>query len=409
LYSQNRIAEAQLLVHHMAMAYFIHVNHFPRNRSMKTLRYAKRLIGFESTSHLSNRMICKYLQLKLVKHGFSVEKIEYRDKNRVRKVNLVARKGPGQGGMAYFAHTDTVPADDWYSRKYGPFEPAISKERLYGRGSCDMKGSIACILTASQRFQWDDLKQPLYMVFTADEEVGFHGARYVAEESETYREMVDGGTVGIIGEPTGLEVVHAHKGMCIITATSRGKSAHSSTSLGTNSNLAMIPFLAEMKKIHDEVEADEKWQDSMFQPATLSWNIVIRDDNQAANVTSPKTICSIYTRPIPGIDITPLLDRTRACAEANGLEIEIFDADSSFHTSPESPFVQESLRMVHRTNPCTVSYGTDAGVFGEMKDLIVFGPGNIAQAHTRDEWIAIEQLTLGAEMYTKMIERWCCQ
>ena len=165
--------------------------------------------------------------MKLVKHGFDVEKVEYRDKNRVRKVNLVAKKGAGKGGLAYFAHTDTVPADNWFSRKYGPFEPAISKERLYGRGACDMKGSIASMLTATQRFQWDDLKQPLYLIFTSDEEVGFHGARYVVEESEIYREMVESGTRGIIGEPTNLEVVHAHKGMCIITAKSVGKAAHS--------------------------------------------------------------------------------------------------------------------------------------------------------------------------------------
>ena len=192
---------------------------------MKTLRYAKRLIGFDSTSHLSNRMISKYLQLKLTKHGFVTEKLEYRDKRRVRKVNIVARKGGGSGGLAFFAHTDTVPADDWFSRRYGPYEPAIAKERLYGRGSCDMKGSIACMLTAAQRYSWEQLQQPLYLVFTADEEIGFHGARYVVEQSSTYREMVENNTRGVIGEPTGLEVVRAHKGMCIFTVTSRGKAA----------------------------------------------------------------------------------------------------------------------------------------------------------------------------------------
>ncbi len=375
---------------------------------MKTLRYAKRLIGFESTSHLSNRVICKYLQMKLSKHGFIVEKIEYRDRNRVRKVNLVAKKGAGQGGLAYFAHTDTVPADVWFSKKFGPYEPAISKERLYGRGSCDMKGSIACMLTASQRFQWDDFKQPLYLVFTSDEEVGFHGARYITEESSTYREMVEGCTRGIIGEPTNLEVVHAHKGMCIITAKSHGNAAHSSTSHGKNSNLAMIPFLSEMKRIHDEIESDAKWQNSMFDPSTLSWNIVINDENRAANVTSPGTTCTVYTRPFPGIDITPLLDRAQQCAEDNGLEIEIFNADSAFQTPVENEFVKESLQLAHRQTPKTVSYGTDGGVFSELENLIVFGPGSIAQAHTKDEWIAIEQLTLGSEMYTKMIEHWCC-
>lgn len=376
---------------------------------MKTLRYAKRLIGFETTSHLSNRVICKYLQLKLVKHGFAVEKVEYRDKHRIRKVNLIAKKGKGQGGLAYFAHTDTVPAEDWFSRKYGPYEPAISKERLYGRGSCDMKGSIASMLTASQRFESADLRRPFYMVFTADEEVGFHGARQVVAQSSTYREMVESQTCGIIGEPTSLEVVHAHKGMCMITATARGHAAHSSTALGKNANLALIPFLAEMKSIHDELTSQPQWQDARFDPPDPSWNIVINDPNQAANITSPQSSCTVYTRPIPGIDMQPLLERVRVAASRNGLEIEIFDAGSAFFTEPQNEFVQQALKLVHRKTPGTVCYGTDGGVFGELQNLIVFGPGNIAQAHTRDEWISMEQLTFGAEMYTKMIEHWCCQ
>ncbi len=375
---------------------------------MKTLRYAKRLIGFESVSHLSNRMISKYLQLKLTKHGFVVEKLEYRDPQRVRKVNIVARKGSGQGGLAYFAHTDTVPATDWFSRKYGPYEPAIAKERLYGRGSCDMKGSIACMLTAAQRFSCEQLHEPLYLVFTADEEIGFQGARYVVEQSQTYREMVQYNTRGIIGEPTGLDVVHAHKGMCILTATSHGKAAHSSTNLGKNSNLAMIPFLAEMKRIHDELEIDPQWHNPQFDPPTLSWNIVIEDANRAVNVTSPKTVCRVYTRPMPGIDIEPLVQRTRQAAVKNGLEFEQFNPNSILDTAPDNEFVTETLKLVHRNQPRTVSYGTDGGIFSELENLIVYGPGNIAQAHTRDEWISIEQLNLGTEMYSKLIERWCC-
>ena len=271
-----------------------------------------------------------------------------------------------------------------------------------------MKGSIACMLTASQRFHSDDLNEPLYMVFTADEEVGFHGARQVAAESKIYREMVASQTRGIIGEPTSLEVVHAHKGMCIIKAKSKGKAAHSSTALGKNASLAMIPFLTEMKRIHDEIETDAKWQNAMFDPPGISWNIVIDDQNQAANITSPETTCTVYTRPIPDVDFSPLLDRVREIGLQQGLEIEIFDAESAMFTDPDNPFLQGALKIAHRTVPRTVCFGTDGGVFGELENLIVFGPGNIAQAHTRDEWIAIEQLTLGSEMFTKMIEHWCC-
>ena len=92
---------------------------------MKALRYTKRLVSFDSTSSLSNRGVSKYLEAKLTKYGFVVEKIEYLDPNGVRKVNLVAKKGGGFGGLAYFAHSDVVPAIDWFSDEHGPFEPCL--------------------------------------------------------------------------------------------------------------------------------------------------------------------------------------------------------------------------------------------------------------------------------------------
>jgi acetylornithine deacetylase len=376
---------------------------------MKALRYAKRLIGFDSTSHLSNRLICKYLEMKLTKHGFVVEKVEYVDSRKVRKTNLVAKKGGGVGGLAYFGHSDVVPAKKWFTKKFGPFEPAIARERLYGRGSCDMKGSIACMLTAAQQFSWDDLVEPLYFVITADEETGFHGAKCVVEESKLYREMVENATKAIIGEPTSLEVVHAHKGSVEIVATARGKAAHSSSRKGVNSNLAMIPFLADMKVIHDEVETNEAWQNGVFDPPTLSWNISVKDDAPALNVTASKTVCQMYLRPMPGIDVSPLLKRVKESAAKNNIELEINEMGNSMFIDPGKDFVQEALELAHRPRSKTVSFGTDGGVFTEIADKIVFGPGSIEQAHTVNEWIALEQLSRGTEMYAKMIRHWCCK
>ena len=376
---------------------------------MKALRYAKRLIGFDSTSNLSNRLISKYLEMKLTKHGFVVEKIEYLDSQKVPKVNLVAKKGGGHGGLAYFSHSDVVPAVKWFSPKFGPFEPAVARERLYGRGSCDMKGSIACMLTAAQSFAWDDLKQPLYFVVTADEETGFHGAKCVVDESKLYREIAEHQTKAIIGEPTSLEVVHAHKGSVEILATSRGIAGHSSSRKNVSANLAMIPFLAEMKAIHDEVESDLKWQNDMFDPPTLTWNINIKDDAQALNVTAGKSKCQMYLRPMPGIDVDPLITRVRTAGEKHDVKVRVKKWGNTFFTSPGSEFVQQSLKLAHRPKSKTVSYGTDGGIFTEIADKIVFGPGSIEQAHTINEWIALEQLSLGTEMYAKMIRHWCCE
>ena len=375
---------------------------------MKSLRYAKRLIGFDSTSSKTNRMIAKYLEMKLTKHGFVVEKLEYIDSKKVRKVNLIAKKGGGQGGLAYFCHNDVVPAKKWFTKKFSPFEPVVSQERLYGRGSCDMKGSIACMLSAAQQFAWDDLKHPFYFVCTADEEVGYVGAKQIVEESKYYREMVAGQTKAVIGEPTQLEVVHAHKGSLEIRATAVGVAAHSSTRKGINANLKMIPFLAEMKRIHDEVENDDTYHNPLFDPPTLSWNIGIRDDAHAINVTAGKSKCTVYVRPMPDVDVESLLQRVQTAAAENEIELEINRWGNPMYVPANSPFVEEALKLAHRPKPKTVSFGTDGGVFTELENKIVFGPGNIAQAHTINEWISLEQLSRGTDLYAKLIRHWCC-
>ncbi len=375
---------------------------------MKALRYTKRMIGFESTSNKSNRVVSKYLEMKLAKYGFVIEKLEYLDRKNVKKVCLVAKKGTGTGGLAYFGHSDCVPADKWFSKRYGPFEAAIARDRVYGRGSCDMKGSIACILSACQLFGTDELKHPLYVVITADEEIGYYGAKHVVAESKFYREMVDGKTKAIIGEPTLLEVVFAHKGTYLIRAVSRGKAAHSSTSIGENANLKMIPFLAEAKRIFDETEHDVRWQNDLFDPPTLSMNIGINDRNAAVNIKSPKSVCTIYLRPMPGITVDPIIDRLQDIAHQHEIKMIVDKRSEPFLVDPESDFVKTALTLAHRQSAKTVCYGTDGGLLTEIEDKIVLGPGSIAQAHTNNEWIAIEQLTLGTELYAKFIKRYCC-
>jgi len=380
-----------------------------RTPSSKTLRYIRRLVAFESTSDLSNRLITRYLQTKLLKHGFQVERLGYRDRHGVRKINLVAKKGRGVGGLAYFGHTDTVPAATWFTRRFSPFQPVMARYRIYGRGACDMKGSLAAMLSASQQYDASQLTQPLYFVATADEEIGFHGARNVVEESRFYREIVDAQTRVVIGEPTSLDVVHAHKGSTLIRAVSRGKAAHSSTADGVNANLAIIPLLNELKAIHEEVHRDARWQNDAFSPPTLSWNIGINDHTGATNITPPQSVATVYVRPMPGVDIGPLVERVRRVAAAHDIELTVQEMAQPVWLDPNHPFVQEALALAGRTRARTVAYGTDAGVLADLKNVIICGPGNIEQAHTDHEWISLDQLMMGAELYAKMIRHWCCQ
>ena len=378
-----------------------------KSLSMKAAHYTKRLVSFDSTSRLSNRKISKYLEQKLIKHGFVVESLEHDDRRGERKVSLVAKKGSGEGGVAYFAHSDVVPANSWFTDRFGPFEPTIENERLYGRGACDMKGSIACMLTAQQSVPLNQMTRPLYFVVTADEEVGFNGAKQVVEESKFYREIVENGTKAIVGEPTMMEVVHAHKGSLEIRATSKGVAAHSSTRDGINSTLPMIPFMAEMKKIYDEIESESKWKNELFDPAPMGWNITVGDDSPAMNITPSKTVCTVYARPVPGADVGPLLARAERAAEENGVKLKVKRWCEPFYCAPDSEFVRQALQLVGRSAPKTVSFATDGGILSEITDKIVVGPGDIAQAHTPEEWISLEQLERGTELYADLIRYWC--
>lgn len=374
---------------------------------MKSVRYTKRLVSFDSTSSLSNRKIAKYIEQKLIKHGFVVERLEYDDRRGERKVSLVAKKGTGVGGLAYFAHSDVVPANKWFTDQYGPFEPTIEDERLYGRGACDMKGSIGCMLAAQQIVPIEQYERPLYFVVTADEEVGFHGAKQVVEESKYYREIVEGGAKAIIGEPTMMEVVHAHKGSLEIRAVSKGVAAHSSTRDGINSTLPMIPFMAEMRKIYDEIESDPRWQNELFDPAPMGWNITVGDDSPAMNITPAKTVCTVYARPVPDADVSPLLERVGKSAEENGVKLKVKQWCEPFYCAPDSEFVRQTLKLVGRSAPKTVSFATDGGLLSEISEKVVLGPGDIAQAHTTNEWISLEQMETGTELYAELIRHWC--
>ena len=375
---------------------------------MNALQYARELVAFDSVSSKSNVEVTSFVQAALGRLGFEIERLEYDDARGVRKACVVGKLGSGFGGLAYFGHTDVVPADPWFSSEHGPFQPTVKDGRLYGRGSCDMKGSVACMLAAVERVRAATLEQPVYVTCTADEEIGYGGAREVAQRSRFFREMIAQGTKGIIGEPTNLEVVHAHKGTFGFVVTSLGKAAHSSTREGLNANLAMIPFLVEMKAIHDETNTDPAWQHAEFDPPTISWNIGINDHTHACNITAPQSVCTVYFRPMPGQNPHLLLDRARQAAERCGLKYELRSGAMPLYVDPQSEFIQELLQLADRSKATTVSYGTDGAMFTELKQLAVLGPGHIAQAHTWDEWIALEQLDRGAELYEKLIRQFCC-
>ena len=373
---------------------------------MTVVDYASELIQFESTSSLSNGPVTDYAERVLRELGCETERIEYQDKG-VLKANVVGRFGTGTGGLAYFGHTDVVPVDDWSIDAHGPFEPVVRDGRLYGRGSTDMKGSIACMFAALQLLKHESFKQPLYISCSSDEELDHRGAIEIAQRSRLYRELIEGGAHGIVGEPTSLDVVYAHKGGVQVVVTSHGKAAHSSTREGVNANLAMIPFLQDLKATYEMTESDTLLMDSEFDPPTVCMNIGINDHTKAVNITAPQSVCTACFRPMPGTDVESIVEQIRAAADTHGVEFWLKGQNPPFRRDPGGDYVKQSVALTGGRPARTVAYGSEAGNFDEIENLIVLGPGDIAQAHKSDEWIALQQLDEGQRVYSSMIRQFC--
>ncbi|MEL6105010.1 MAG: M20 family metallopeptidase [Planctomycetota bacterium] len=385
------------------------------------------LIRFPSVSSTSNAEVNDWVTGALKTLGFTVTVSEYIDSAGVRKTNLVAKREPiiqgesnDPGGLAYFCHTDVVPADRWTGPENGtepgnssggsqasPFAALQTEDRIYGRGACDMKGSLAAALSAAARVASADQTRPLWIVCTADEEVGFDGAMHLVEHCDGYRELVSSQPISIIGEPTELNVVYAHKGIRGFKVTSIGRAAHSATRHGINANESMVPMLVKLAELGERTRSETELHDARFDPPHLSWNFGVSDHMHVVNITPERCDAWVSIRPMPHIDGDDLFGEVEQLARELGLEFSTFGGCGPLWTDPTASCVTE-MQQLSGGDCRTVCYATDGGVFHELNDRIVIGPGSIEQAHTADEWIALEQLDRGIDVYERAIRRWCC-
>jgi acetylornithine deacetylase len=366
---------------------------------LDVVRLAQELIAIDSASQRSNLVVSDLLERVLKRCAFDVERLDFVDANGERKVSLVAKKGSGTGGLAFISHSDTVPGVNW-SRD--PWSPVIEGGRLIGLGSCDMKGPLAATVVAAAGVDVGRLKRPVFVVVTADEETTAEGARQVAEESVLFR--TQGPRHGVIAEPTGMIPVYAHKGGVRIDVTATGIAAHAGLDRGESANFRIAPFLGEMAELARRLQTDPSFQRPEFDPPTLGFNMTFDDGGCAPSVTAAKATCTLSLRPMPhdrsGEVIDLIADRARQCG---------FDVSSvvfpPFHISPDAEIVRAGLAATGAASARTMPFGTDAVIFQRYVDLIILGPGDVAQAHTDGEWIALPQLRDAVDVYAQMIDR----
>ncbi len=359
------------------------------------------LVAVGSVSRESNAQVSDLLEETLERYSFEVERLEYVDLNGERKVSLVGKKGEDAGGFALLSHSDTVPADEW---DRDALDPAIEDGRLIGLGSCDMKGPLAATIAAGARVDGAKLKSPLLIVITADEEITGQGACQVAEESVHFKTVRP--RYGVIAEPTSLVPVYAHKGGGRVIVTAHGRAAHTSTDLGISANFLIAPFLAEMAELARMFKTDESFMNHQFDPPTIGFNMVLDDGGCKSNVTAEKAVCTIGFRTMPNDRSHDVIDMVAGKANSYGFEVAS-SVNSPFYISPEAEIVQIALEATGVEKPRTVPFGTDAAIFKDHLQLVILGPGDIAQAHTVGEWIEIAELREAVGVYQRMIEKLC--
>lgn len=354
----------------------------------------------------SNKGVIQLLESWLSSQGFQCEVMPLPD--QPNKFNLIATLGSGDGGLVLSGHTDTVPYDKgrW---KSDPFKLEEREQKLYGLGSCDMKGFFAIVIDTVQQMQLSNLKQPLIILATADEESSMSGARALVEQGSLKARYA------LIGEPTSLTPIYAHKGIMMERIQVTGQSGHSSNpSLGNNALDAMHDVMSELMLFRQQLKANYRDASFVIDYPTMNFGCIHGGDN-------PNRICGrceleFDLRALPGMsnqalmaEIAEILPRIE---EKTGTKIQLnslFPDVPSFYTSTESDIIK-ACEALTNCQASTVAFATEGSFLNQMgMETLILGPGSIDQAHQPNEFMALNQIQPMQEVIRGLIERFCLQ
>jgi acetylornithine deacetylase len=356
-----------------------------------------RLVAFDTTSSKSNLDLIAFVERYLTDQGIASTRVPSPDGS---KADLFATIGSGGGGVGLSGHSDCVPVEGqkWTS---DPFTLTERDGKLYGRGSCDMKGFIACVLASVPLFKSRKLKEPIHLIISYDEEVGCTGVRPLI--ARLGKDLPRPRAV-IVGEPTSMKVIDTHKRIDAYRTRVTGREAHSSMpELGVNAIAAAAALIVELERISADIAA--KQNDPRFEPPYSTVMVGTIEGGTAHNVV-PKT-CEFQwqVRSLPQAapaevprDLTAfaknsLLPRMRRVTKEAGIDTETEGSVPAFVATPGSAAVALALELTGTKHTHAVSYTTEAGLFEQAGcPAVICGPGDIAKAHAPDEHVPIAQL-----------------
>jgi acetylornithine deacetylase len=376
---------------------------------------ARRLVAIDTTSRNSNLALIDFAEEILGGAGACCRRTFDSDG---RKANLFATLGPDKaGGYVLSGHTDVVPVDgqEWSS---DPFSPEIRDGMLFGRGAADMKSFIAVALSLAPDIAKVNLSRPIHFAFSYDEEVGCAGVGAMLAD------IASAGikpALAIIGEPTDMTVVGAHKGGAGMRTRCLGQEGHSSApDKGANAVMMAGEFVALLERFGTDLKRDA---DASFDPpyTTIQANMI--SGGTAVNVLARETVVRWECRSLPDRDPKAIVARVGAEAERSilpkyvarvaraahaGIETELKSIYPGLRLDAGSPAVALACEITGLNAVGTVAYGTEAGLFQQAGiPAVVCGPGSIDQAHRADEFVTLAQIAACESFLRKVVARAC--
>ncbi|TAK88295.1 MAG: acetylornithine deacetylase [Betaproteobacteria bacterium] len=367
-----------------------------------TLEILDRLIGFDTTSALSNLPLVEYVRHYLASQGIEAHLDASPDGS---KANLVATAGPRvEGGVMLSGHTDVVPvANQQWTRN--PFQLSRSGERLYGRGTADMKSFIAAALALVPVLRDAALRVPVHIVLSYDEEIGCFGAHRLVDYIAA---NLPRPAFAVVGEPSGMQVANQHKGNYGFETAVRGREAHSSRpQLGASAIFAAAELVvrlggmaADFRRATPDAAASE------FEPPYSTINVGQIDGGTAVNIVANECRFRWEVRPVPSDDprriretldafaASGVLPRLRATAPEASIETQPLFALPALARDARSVAEQVVLQSRGAQRALSVAFASEAGIFQKAGiPTVICGPGSIEQAHKPDEFIELSQIS----------------
>ncbi|MBV7561426.1 acetylornithine deacetylase [Pseudomonas sp. sia0905] len=375
----------------------------------------ERLIGFATVSRDSNLELIEFIREYLA--GFGVDSELFHNAEGT-KANLFATIGPqDRGGVVLSGHTDVVPVDG-QAWTVEPFQLSEHGGRLYGRGTADMKGFIACVLAAVPSLVQRPLQVPVHLAFSYDEEVGCLGVRSMLAELEKRPHKP---TLCLIGEPTELKPVLGHKGKLAMRCEVHGAACHSAYApYGVNAIEYAARLIGHLGVIGARL-AQPEHHDARFDPPFSTVQTGVIKGGRALNIVPAECEFDFEVRALPGFDAQSvadelqtyaaeqLLPKMQAVSAASDIRLQPLSAYPGLATPPDSEAARLLARLCGSNDFGTVAFGTEGGLFdGAGIPTVVCGPGSMDQGHKPDEFVSLDQLR-GCDALLSRLADYLCE